>query len=89
MNIWDEEDDAPNQFLPPQENVSAYDLWKSHLAKRTLREEYLEVWNETEANTGTGRPIDAIIAPVSIHASAPHGYNRSVFAAYTMSLHVH
>ncbi|KAI0812796.1 general amidase [Irpex lacteus] len=82
MDISEDEADAEtNVFLPPQENVSAYDLWKIHLEKRTLRQEYLDQWNETVGATGTGRPMDAIIAPVSANASAPHGFNRS--AAYT------
>ncbi|KAI0341997.1 general amidase [Trametopsis cervina] len=70
-----------NAFLPPIENVSAYDMWQVHLEKRTHREEYLKRWNETVNVTGTGRPMDAIIAPVSAGASAPHGFNKS--AAYT------
>lgn len=77
MDISEDEADAEtNVFLPPQENVSAYDLWKIHLEKRTFRQEYLDQWNETVGATGTGRPMDAIIAPVSANASAPHGFNR-------------
>ncbi len=79
MDISEDEADAEtNVFLPPQGDVSAYDLWKIHLEKRTFRQEYLDQWNETVGATGTGRPMDAIIAPVSANASAPHGFNRSV-----------
>ncbi|KAI0695526.1 general amidase [Cytidiella melzeri] len=82
MNLSDEEiNSEANTFLPPLTSVSAYDLWKLHLEKRTFRQEYLEQWNATSTMTGTGRPMDAIISPVSANAPAPHGFNRS--AAYT------
>lgn len=87
MNLSEEEYESElNEFLPPQENASAYDLWKIHLEKRTLRQEYLEKWNQTVAATGTGRPIDAIIAPVSANASAPHGFNRYVWLHVTVRI---
>lgn len=67
-----------NTFLPPQKDAMAYDLWKWHLEKRTLREEYLDQWNKTVGYTGTGRPMDAVIAPVAANTATPHGFNRYV-----------
>ena len=53
--------------------ISAYRLWQLQKARTTLREEYLAAWRASAAYTGTGRPVDAIIAPVAAHAAAPHG----------------
>ncbi|KAK0198954.1 general amidase [Armillaria mellea] len=56
--------------------LSAYQLWQVQKEKRNLRQEYLEYWQATEKITGTGRPVDAIIAPVAPYAAPPHGLNR-------------
>ena len=56
---------------PP--TLSAYELWKIRKARTALREEYLALWRESAKYTGTGRPVDAIIAPVAPHAACPHG----------------
>ncbi len=56
--------------------LSAYQLWQVQKQKRNLRQEYLEYWQATEKSTGTGRPVDAIIAPVAPYAAPPHGLNR-------------
>ncbi|KZT29148.1 general amidase [Neolentinus lepideus HHB14362 ss-1] len=63
------------------DTVSAYQLWQLHLKKRELRKEYLDYWEATVEKTGTGRPVDAIIAPVAPYAAPPHGKNLS--SAYT------
>ena len=59
--------------------ISAYELWQTQKKRTTLREEYLVLWNRTVAETGTGRPIDAIIAPVAPSAAPPHGKTMWVF----------
>ena len=53
--------------------LSAYELWKIQKTRTALREEYLALWRESAKYTGTGRPVDAIIAPVAPHAACPHG----------------
>ncbi|KAF7791824.1 hypothetical protein EIP86_002848 [Pleurotus ostreatoroseus] len=81
MKITAEEVDLDvNEFLPPG-SVSAYQLWQIQKEKRDLRQEYLEHWNNTVRDTGTGRPVDAIIAPVSPFSAVPHGMNAT--ATYT------
>ncbi|TFK77300.1 general amidase [Pluteus cervinus] len=60
---------------------TAYELWQVQRRKREIREEYLQYWNDTIINTGTGRPVDAIISPVAAYAAPPHGQNRD--ANYT------
>ena len=81
MDLSEEEEEASgevNTFLPPQKDASAYDLWKWHLEKRMLREEYLDQWNKTVGDTETRRPMDAVIAPVAANTATPHGFNRYV-----------
>ncbi|KIK70773.1 hypothetical protein GYMLUDRAFT_32823 [Collybiopsis luxurians FD-317 M1] len=62
--------------------ISAYQLWQLHKKKRDLREEYLQLWEDTVKETGTGRAVDAIISPVAPYAAVGHGKNK--FANYTM-----
>ncbi|KAG6906122.1 hypothetical protein DXG01_015796 [Tephrocybe rancida] len=60
---------------------SAYDMWQFHKRKRDLRQAYLEHWLATASDTGTGRPVDAIVAPVAPFTAVPHGKHATV--AYT------
>ncbi|KIK70774.1 hypothetical protein GYMLUDRAFT_254100 [Collybiopsis luxurians FD-317 M1] len=62
--------------------ISAYQLWQIHKKKRDLREEYLQFWEDTVKDTGTGRAVDAIISPVAPNAAIGHG--KTKFANYTM-----
>ncbi|EPQ57091.1 amidase [Gloeophyllum trabeum ATCC 11539] len=59
------------------DTISAYQLWQLHLKKQKLRKEYLDRWEATVEQTGTGRPVDAIIAPVSPWLAPPHGKNTN------------
>ena len=59
--------------------ISAYELWQIQKQRITLREEYLALWRGSVANTGTGRPIDALILPVAPFAAPPHGKTMYVF----------
>lgn len=58
------------------QKVSAYGLWQLQKKRTKMRKEHLDLWESTRELTGTGRPVDAIIAPVAATASAPHGKNR-------------
>jgi amidase len=62
-------------FLAPTSPLSAYALWQLQKHRRELRKEYLDRWEATAATTGTGRPVDAIIAPIAPYAAPPHGKN--------------
>jgi amidase len=62
-------------FLPPGPTVTAYDLWQVHKRKQELREEHLDYWAASSKDTGTGRPVDAIICPAAAYAAPPHGKN--------------
>lgn len=38
------------------------------------RYKFAEAWHNTKAQTGTGRPVDALICPCAPSASFPHGH---------------
>jgi amidase len=78
-------DDKPETNFRPTKHetpITAFQLWQLNRKKRDLRQAYLEAWEATAATTGTGRPLDAIISPLSPWPAPPHGYNSS--ASYTM-----
>ncbi|KAL8909509.1 MAG: hypothetical protein Q9207_000189 [Kuettlingeria erythrocarpa] len=57
---------------PPKD---AMHIAANNVAKREWQKEYMEYWNATKEVTGTGRPVDAVIAPVAPFAAArPNGY---------------
>ncbi|KAL1951973.1 hypothetical protein VTO73DRAFT_1122 [Trametes versicolor] len=62
--------------------LSAYELWQVQRRRTILREEYLAHWRATAARTGTGRPVDAIIAPVAPSPAPPHGMTK--ISTYTV-----
>ncbi|KAH8832735.1 general amidase [Flagelloscypha sp. PMI_526] len=61
---------------------TAGQLYKLHNKRAAACEEYLQQWNASISSTTTGRPIDAIIAPVAPWPAPPHGKN--IYADYTM-----
>ncbi|KAH7931012.1 general amidase [Leucogyrophana mollusca] len=63
-------------FRPSKDGISAYQLWQVQKKRRDLRQEYTDLWEATVLETGTGRPIDAIICPAAPYAAPPHGLNR-------------
>lgn len=50
-------------------------LWQLHKEKRELRKSYLDHWQATVSQTGTGRPVDGIISPAVAYTAVPHGLN--------------
>ncbi|KAI8995598.1 general amidase [Trametes punicea] len=69
-------------FRMPRQPLSAYQLWQLNKERRALRKAYLDRWEATVSQTGTGRPIDALICPAAPYAAVPHGQTRS--AIYTV-----
>ncbi|KAF5311010.1 hypothetical protein D9619_007734 [Psilocybe cf. subviscida] len=63
----------------PPHHRNVYELWKLHEEKRHLRKSHLDHWNATAAQTGTGRPVDAIISPAVAYTAVPHGLNTDSF----------
>jgi len=54
----------------PSQQANASKIAATNVAKREYQKEYMEYWNSTIDQTGTGRPVDAIIAPVAPFAAA-------------------
>lgn len=48
---------------------TASEIAAINVQKRDYQKEYMEYWNSTSALTGTGRPVDAVIAPISPFAA--------------------
>ncbi|KAL6310386.1 general amidase [Sparassis latifolia] len=78
-----DEDAGPvsSSFRPADDGLSAYQLWQVQSRRAILRKEHLDHWAKTLEQTGTGRPVDAIICPAAPYAAPPHGKNLS--ASYT------
>ncbi|KAI4288613.1 MAG: hypothetical protein L6R35_002122 [Caloplaca aegaea] len=45
----------------------------NNVAQREYQKEYMEYWNSTAELTGTGRPVDVVIAPVAPFSAARPG----------------
>ncbi|KAI0735818.1 general amidase [Earliella scabrosa] len=65
--------------LGERRHLSAYELWQLHKEKRALRKSYLDHWEATVSQTGTGRAVDAIISPAVAYPACPHGCNSDDF----------
>lgn len=57
-----------------------------NIAIRTYRAAYLAYWAGTASLTGTGRPVDAVIAPTTPYASPLVGQLR--YAGYTTAINL-
>lgn len=62
--------------LRPADTLSQ--LWQLHKEKRELRKSHLDYWEATRTQTGTGRPVDAVISPTVASVACPHGTNSYV-----------
>ena len=54
----------------PGKQYSATEISANVVALREWRKQYLDYWNSTTELTGTGRPVDGVIAPVAPFAAA-------------------
>ncbi|KAL9065440.1 MAG: hypothetical protein Q9157_007476 [Trypethelium eluteriae] len=70
----------------PTTPSSVQDVQAHNRATRAYRADYLTYWRSTASLTGTGRPVDAIIAPTSPYASPLLGKMKYVgyTAAYNL-----
>ncbi|KAK5442585.1 hypothetical protein LTS15_011009 [Exophiala xenobiotica] len=67
----------------PFEEMSASQLAANNVAKRRFQKEYLDYWNSTAQETGTGEPVDGFICPLAPYPAAREEkylyYGYSVF----------
>jgi hypothetical protein len=79
-------DSADPINIPPRSSgITAYQLWQLQKLRKDIRKEYLDHWEATASETGTGRPVDAIICPAAPYVAHPHGKSWSV-DSYLQSL---
>lgn len=63
------------------EEMGVAELWDLHAERTKLCKEYLDNWNKTAERTKTGKPIDAIIMPVSPYSGVSIG--KFKYVGYT------
>lgn len=69
-----------------RKQFTASEIARVNVQKREFQKEYMEYWNSTASLTGTGRPVDAVIAPLAPFAAArPDMYGY--YGAYSISFH--
>ena len=71
----------------PRDQVRASDISAVNTAKREWQKDYMEYWNSTSKLTGTGRPVDAFIAPLApFPAARPNKYTYYGYSTVINSL---
>lgn len=67
----------------PVAEATATHIAQTNLEHRKWKKEYMDAWNSTASATGTGKPMDAIIAPLAPYPAARPGlflwYGYSMF----------
>lgn len=63
------------------QDVSVYASWQVALERDVYRKEYLDYTMASVSQTGTTRPVDAIISPIANSASCQH--DRNDYLGYT------
>lgn len=62
----------------PETELTVYETWRLHVARRAFALQYWEKWNQTAQKTSTGRPVDGILSPVVAVPAYPHEYDLSI-----------
>lgn len=77
------EEPAPQIIMEEAPEYKASEIMDTQVAKRDLQKEYMEYWNSTKELTGTGRPVDALIAPLAPFAAArPQKYTYYNYSTF-------
>lgn len=71
----------------PWEQYSAAQIAANNIALREWRKEYMDYWNSTAELTGTGRPVDSLIAPLApFPAARPQRYLHYGYSTFVNGL---
>lgn len=65
----------------PREQFIATEIADTNIAIWRYRKRYMDFWNSTKGLTGTGRPVDAVVAPTYPYAGVIPG--KLKYAGYT------
>lgn len=71
---------------PPAEQKTVLEVAAVNIAKRNYQKEYLDYWNSTQELTQTGRPVDAVLSPVTAHSAVIPNKSRSMEYTLVSSL---
>ena len=71
-------------FFDNEPQKTAQEVAETNIAIREYKKQYMDYWNSSADRTGTGRPVDGVVAPVAPFAAARRGkftyYGNTVFA---------
>ncbi|KAL8294734.1 hypothetical protein RB600_000608 [Gaeumannomyces tritici] len=74
----------PGGKLRPSIPLPVFQNLVQHM--KSYRQEHNDYWRSTAGKTGTGRPVDAVISPVSPHTAVPPG--KFLYGEYSTSINV-
>lgn len=58
-----------------------------NVSRREYQKLYMDYWNSTVNETGTGRPVDAFVSPVTPYASVtPTGFQHDTYTCFANTL---
>ena len=60
------------------DDMPVSELWKTHLVRAVLANDFMAYWNATEQRTNSGRRIDLLISPVAPYPAPAHYENKTV-----------
>lgn len=80
------EEPYPQTMVANSPQATASDIMAVNIKKREAQKKYMEYWNSTANVTKSGRPVDAIIAPLAPFASPRRGRYR--YSGYSVWVNV-
>lgn len=77
------EPQVPNLLVKKGEQKIASEIAALNVKKREYQKQYMDYWNSTAELTGTGRPADGVISPLSVQApTIPGKYNHVGYTTF-------
>jgi amidase len=71
----------------PKDQCSSTEISANNIALRNWQKEYMDYWNSTADSSGTGRPVDGLIAPIAPHtATRPSEYKYYSYSTFVNGL---
>ena len=71
----------------PIQEFTASEISANNRDKRSFQKEYMEYWNSTAQETGTGKPVDGVICPVApFPAARPEKYSYYGYTVFVNGL---
>ncbi|KAK3711437.1 hypothetical protein LTR37_009616 [Vermiconidia calcicola] len=81
------EDMAAQALVLDLPQANAMDIMAVNIEQRDAQKDYMEYWNSTSEQTGTGEPVDAIISPLApFPAARENGYTYYGYSSWVNML---